>query len=89
MLLARPAQRPNGIHSLPQRRPFSNMQQQETATKEVMTARREAHQLRQDIPRGKNRVQYNINVGDVLEGFKVTAIEDVPDFAIRAFTLED
>ena len=65
------------------------MQQQETATKEVMTARREAHQLRQDIPRGKNRVQYNINVGDVLEGFKVTAIEDVPDFAIRAFTLED
>lgn len=52
-----------------------------------MAARREAHQLRHDIPRGKNRVPYNIKVGQQIEGFKVTAIEEIPDFDIKAFKL--
>mmetsp|Transcript_30089 Transcript_30089/g.39933 ORF Transcript_30089/g.39933 Transcript_30089/m.39933 type:complete len:268 (+) Transcript_30089:47-850(+) len=53
-----------------------------------MQARREAHQLRQDIPRGKNRVPYNLKVGQVVNGFKVLSIEAVPDFDIQAYKLE-
>lgn len=63
------------------------MQQQETASAEVMAARREAHQVRHDIPRGKNRPAYNIKVGDIIHGFKVTSIEEVSDFDIKAFKL--
>ena len=70
------------------KRSFSKMQQQETATTEVMEARREAHQLRVDIPRGKNRVPYNIKVGDQISGFKVSEIKEIPDFDIKAYTLE-
>ena len=53
-----------------------------------MEARREAHQLRHDIPRGKNRVPYNIKEGDSISGFKVTEIREISDFGIKAFSLE-
>lgn len=50
--------------------------------------RSESHQVRVDIPRGKNRPAYNIKVGDELYGFKVTAIEKIEFFDINAFKLE-
>ena len=52
-----------------------------------MEARREAHQLRHDIPRGKNRVPYNLKVGQEVHGFKVTSIDAIPDFEIQAYKL--
>jgi hypothetical protein len=53
------------------------MQQQEVAPAELMDARREAHQVRHDIPRGQNRVPYNIKVGDSIHGFTVTEKEAI------------
>ena len=76
----KPTQHASAInsHSTTPLRAFSSMQQQETASSEVMAARREAHQLRTEIPRGKNRVPYNIKVGDSIQGFKVESIEEIP-----------
>lgn len=64
------------------------MQQQEVAPAELMDARREAHQVRHDIPRGKNRVPYNIKVGDSIHGFTVTEKEAIPSFDVVAYKLE-
>lgn len=44
--------------------------------------------MRVDIPRGKNRVPYDFKVGDVLSGFKVTAVEKIEFFDINAYKLE-
>ena len=64
------------------------MQQHEAAPSELMDARREAHQVRHDIPRGKNRVPYNIKVGDTIHGFTVKEIEKIELFDIEAYKLE-
>ena len=53
-----------------------------------MDARREAHQVRHDIARGKNRIPYNIKVGDRLHGFVVNEVERVESFDIVAYKLE-
>lgn len=42
-----------------------------------------------DIPRGKNRIAYNLKVGDkVHDQWIVKSIEAVPDFDLTAYTLE-
>ena len=64
------------------------VQQQEAATSEVMAARKEAHQVREVIARGKNRQQYNLKVGDISNGFKVTNIDRIELFDITAYKLE-
>ena len=53
-----------------------------------MDARREAHQVRHDIPRGKKRVPYNIKVGDKIHGFIVKDKEKIVAFDIEAYKLE-
>ena len=81
-----------GLMGIAPMRQFSfglgGVQQQEPISKELMIARREAHQIRTDIPRGKNRVPYTCKVGDVLHGFRLEQIERIDLFDINAYKLE-
>ena len=43
--------------------------------------------MREEVARGKNRVPYNLNVGQIVHGFKVTSIEEIPDFDIKSYKL--
>ena len=54
----------------------------------VSASRAESHQVRVDIPRGKNRVPYDVKVGDVIHGFRVETIERIDFFDINAYKLE-
>lgn len=38
--------------------------------------------------RGENRRPYSLELGQSVNGFTVKAIDDIPDFKIKAFTLE-
>ena len=62
--------------------------QQQTASAELMNQRREAHQVSQDLARGKNRVPYNLKVGDRLHGFVVQEIQQIEAFDLVAYKLE-
>jgi len=53
-----------------------------------MAARKEAHQVRDNIARGKHRVPYTLKVGDVSHGFKVISIDRIELFDITAYKLE-
>ena len=46
-------------------------------------------ELREHIPRGKNRLSYanRINVGDIINGFKLQSVERIEFFDITAYTL--
>jgi hypothetical protein len=53
-----------------------------------MAVRREAHQVRENIARGKHRVPYTLKVGDIIHGFKITNIDRIDLFDITAYKLE-
>ena len=54
----------------------------------MMAARREAHQVRENIVRGKHRTPYSLKVGDISHGFKLTSIDRIDAFDITAYKLE-
>ena len=48
----------------------------------------ESKDIVQDTPRGIHRRPYTLKVGDSVHGYTVKDIKDIPDFSLKAFTLE-